>query len=515
VDRTAAPGLPHPNLLLHSSPDNSTTAVIAVRAWSPALDNGVAYVSRFTVADAATQIALGREARYSQFLSQFPIDAIGLLLVLVGFGLLTLGIAVRRREILLFAVVLITGPLQAVLYQLTDTHTLALPVSLFEPVMFLLLCAVPILYVQFLWEALKLPGRGWKYAVQAASVASALGFLVITMSYGVQLPAWVDRASIASGILRDVIEAAAAVWAFANRRSGRLLAFAIFLTPAASLFSESPVFSGPRWSAIADSLFQICVTVGGLLIAAILVGRAWNAWRNGERLRGELDAAREVQQRAVPITLPAVPGFTLAAAYLPAAEVGGDFYQVLPLPSGATILVVGDVSGKGLKAAMTGAMALGALRSLAQENLSPARILARLNAQLAASSDGGFVTCLCARIAHDGSLAISNAGHLAPYRNGEEIFLEPALPLGVTPDAAYPESTIHLAPNDRLTFLSDGVIEARNPQGELFGFDRTRAISTQPAEAIARAAQHHGQEDDITVLTLAYAGAAAALTPNR
>jgi serine phosphatase RsbU (regulator of sigma subunit) len=155
---------------------------------------------------------------------------------------------------------------------------------------------------------------------------------------------------------------------------------------------------------------------------------------------------------------------------------------------------------------MTGTLVLGALRSLAQETNSPGNILDRLNAQLAATSDGGFVTCLCARIAPDGTLTLANAGHLAPYRNGEELAIDNGLPLGIASGATYCESTVHLAPNDRLTFLSDGVAEAQNERGELFGFDRTAAISTQSAETIAAAAQAHGQEDDITVLTLTFAG---------
>jgi serine/threonine protein phosphatase PrpC len=97
-------------------------------------------------------------------------------------------------------------------------------------------------------------------------------------------------------------------------------------------------------------------------------------------------------------------------------------------------------------------------------------------------------------------------GHLSPYRDTEEIALAFHLPLGLD-DARYPETTLQLAPGDTLTFLSDGVVEARNAQGELYGFDRTRAISGESAEQIARAAQHFGQEDDITVLTLTFAGA--------
>jgi len=235
-----------------------------------------------------------------------------------------------------------------------------------------------------------------------------------------------------------------------------------------------------------------------------LVLRFTRSAERDERLSAELDAARRVQAQLVPLRLPAVKNLRLQAAYLPAAEVGGDFYQVIPQPSGATLIVVGDVSGKGLKAAMTGTLAIGALRSLASEELSPAQILTRLNAQLAEASDGGFVTCLFARIGTDGSLILANAGHLAPYRNGEEMQVKSGLPLGIAPGATYCESAICLAPNDQLTFLSDGVIEARNPQGELFGFDRTAAISRQSADAIAHAALAFGQEDDITVLTLTF-----------
>ena len=212
----------------------------------------------------------------------------------------------------------------------------------------------------------------------------------------------------------------------------------------------------------------------------------------------------------VPTILPHIQGLRIEAAYVPAAEVGGDFYQVFPELGGSALIVVGDVSGKGLKAAMKGTLVLGAIRTLAQESLSPAQILERVNLLLAGSSDGGFVTCLCSRLDPDGTLTLANAGHLAPYRNGEEIPLDSVLPLGVAPDTACTESTVHLAPNDSLTFLSDGVVEAQSLSGELFGFDRTRSISTQPAEHIARAASTFGQQDDITVLTLTFAPAEVA-----
>jgi phosphoserine phosphatase RsbU/P len=221
------------------------------------------------------------------------------------------------------------------------------------------------------------------------------------------------------------------------------------------------------------------------------------------RATAELDAAREIQQRLVPAMLPAVPGFELSAQYLPAAEVGGDFYQVLKQTNGSALIVVGDVSGKGLKAAMTGVLAIGALRTLAAEDLKPAALLQRLNHQMVGGQNGGFVTCICASL-HGDLLTVANAGHLAPYRNGEEMVLEAGLPLGIAEDSCYPETAVRLAPGDRLTVLSDGVVEARSKSGELFGFERTAAISTGTAENIARAAQHFGQEDDITVLTLTF-----------
>ena len=242
-----------------------------------------------------------------------------------------------------------------------------------------------------------------------------------------------------------------------------------------------------------------------MALALALVLRFTHSAERDERLSAELDAARRVQSQLVPATHPPVENLRFNSAYLPAAEVGGDFYQIFPQPSGSTLLVIGDVSGKGLQAAMTGVLAIGALRALAVEDLSPSHMLARLNAQLSSASDGGFITCLCARIGTDGSTILANAGHLAPYRNRTEIQLESGLPLGIVPNVAYCESTICLAPNDQLTFVSDGVLEARNSSGELFGFDRTAAISTQSAQAIADVAQAFGQEDDITVLTITFA----------
>jgi hypothetical protein len=239
-----------------------------------------------------------------------------------------------------------------------------------------------------------------------------------------------------------------------------------------------------------------------LAIAIVMFLRFTRISREQARSAAEFEAAREIQQRLVPPSLPEIPGFYVEAAYLPAQEVGGDFYQVLEQRDGYALIVVGDVSGKGLKAAMTGALAIGALRTLADENLSPGTLLSRLNRQMLAAQESGFITCLCVRVSFQGSVTMANAGHLSPYRGGEEIEVDSGLPLGLTAGAEYAETHLELAPGETLTLLSDGVVEAMNPQHQLLGFERVRAMSGQSAHDIAAAAQAFGQEDDITVLTL-------------
>jgi serine phosphatase RsbU (regulator of sigma subunit) len=255
------------------------------------------------------------------------------------------------------------------------------------------------------------------------------------------------------------------------------------------------------------NLFDAANLLGGVTVATILLGRAWAAWRGSERIQAELDAAREIQQRLVPAALPTIAGFTIEAAYIPAQEVGGDFYQIPPLPDGSTVIAVGDVSGKGLKAAMTGTLTIGALRTLAFDGLGPAAILHRLNNELVRAHHEGFVTCLCAVLEPDSTLRFANAGHLSPYRNGEEAQVDSGFPLGIVAGVEYGETIVTLAAGDRITFFSDGVLEARAEDGALLGFARMAELSVQPAAAIAKAAQAFGQDDDITVLTLARVGA--------
>ena len=220
------------------------------------------------------------------------------------------------------------------------------------------------------------------------------------------------------------------------------------------------------------------------------------------RSAAEFAAAREIQQQLIPASLPPLPGLEIEAAYFPAEEVAGDFYQVIEQPDKVALIVIGDVSGKGLKAAMTGTLAIGALRTLAVENLSPAELLRRLNHQICEARNGGFITCCCVRIDSQGRVTLANAGHLSPYSNGIEIEVPSGLPLGLVAEVDYSEMQFNLAPGGTLTLLSDGVVEASDSSGQLYGFERTRAISSQSADAIATTAKAFGQSDDITVLTV-------------
>lgn len=236
--------------------------------------------------------------------------------------------------------------------------------------------------------------------------------------------------------------------------------------------------------------------VGGVLILRFARTR-----RDEERMAAELEAARAVQHVMVPDEIPVVPGFRVECVYRPAGQVGGDFFQIVPLPAGGAIVAIGDVSGKGMPAALMVSLLVGTLRTAVESTSSPAALLATLNRNLIGRSSCGFTTCLILKLARDGAVTLADAGHLAPYVDGTELAIEAGLPLGLEANTVYSETTLQFAPDQKLTLITDGVVEARSTAGELFGFERTRALSSETAEAIAQAAQSFGQEDDITVLT--------------
>ena len=250
---------------------------------------------------------------------------------------------------------------------------------------------------------------------------------------------------------------------------------------------------GSLWF-LGDDVFLLFISA---ITLALLYRRVISDSRERHRLSGEMEAARVVQQLLISKT-PARE--SIDAVYEPAQEVGGDFYQVIPVEDGSQLIAAGDVSGKGLKAAMVVSLVTGAIRN--RQSDAPGAILGELNRVLCESLDGGFVTAVVARFFDDGQIVLANAGHPPPYLQGSEVSLPEGLPLGIDTTTQYEERALPMAAREQMTFVSDGVIEAANANGELFGFERTREISTKPAKEIASVARAWGQNDDITVVTV-------------
>jgi hypothetical protein len=233
--------------------------------------------------------------------------------------------------------------------------------------------------------------------------------------------------------------------------------------------------------------------------------------RRQSSLEQEFKSARELQQVLIPESLPTLPGFAFTSAYRPAQEVGGDFFQVIPLEGefeGSTLILLGDVSGKGLRAAMTVSLIVGAARTLARFAPHPGEMLAELNLRLFGRLQGGFATCLALRLSPEGHCVMASAGHPAPFLNKHEIDLPGALPLGIVPAACYQETEVEFHEGDHFALYTDGLLEARSASGEVFSFERLHALfATRPdAARAADAAVDFGQDDDITVLTLTRLG---------
>ena len=253
-----------------------------------------------------------------------------------------------------------------------------------------------------------------------------------------------------------------------------------------------------------------------LAMCVFLILRFTRARRQEVKLAGELEAARQVQQVLLPDQLDQCPGFIVECIYMPADQVGGDFFQQIGDGQGGMLVVLGDVSGKGLPAAMLVSVLVGAIRAEAAHGTDPMTVLRSLNDRMMGRSHGGFTTCLAAHITAGGLLSVANAGHIPPYLNGVEVPVPGALPLGIIAHPEYEVTKVQLVPGDRLTFVSDGVVEAQAKYlprpGELFGFDLTRALSVFPANRIADAASGFGQTDDITVVTVEFSGPSASST---
>jgi hypothetical protein len=270
-----------------------------------------------------------------------------------------------------------------------------------------------------------------------------------------------------------------------------------------------PRMQQPLFTLLGNS-FSIQILLRTVLFLSIVYAVIRYSIANQRRqtaLQREFQNARELQQILVPETLPAIPGFTLTSAYRPAQEVGGDFFQIIPLEGalqGSTLIVLGDVSGKGLQAAMTVSLIVGAVRTLAKFAPEPAQMLAEINQRLHGRLQGGFATCIAVLLNPDGSCVLASAGHPAPFLNQRELDLPGALPLGLDLDATYQQVPIQLHEGDHFSLYTDGLLEARNQSGELYGFERLEVLFGRKPSAsqASEEAVAFGQEDDVTVLTL-------------
>jgi len=236
-----------------------------------------------------------------------------------------------------------------------------------------------------------------------------------------------------------------------------------------------------------------------------------------QRIEQELHVARLIQQTLLPKSLPGLPGYDVAAFYQPAREVGGDFYDFLQLPDGQLGLIVGDVSGKGVPAALVMAITRTMLHA-AYRLGSPGEILEQVNNTLYPDIPPNmFVTCLAALLdSRTGRLQYANAGHDLPYlrhADGVGELRATGMPLGLMPGMSYEQKEIMLKPGDSVLLYSDGLVEAHDPQREMFGFPRMEGlVGAHPGGAslidslLAELEQFTGeaweQEDDITLLTL-------------
>ena len=434
-------------------------------------------------------------------------------------GLMVLGLFFWRpseREYLWFAVLLLAQCADALLILLTNLHGLA--VSTRDWVEGWLFAANLLASLLFFSTVVRTRRTGlWRFAFGAACLLPLVPAL-----YHVGLPVWSSTAAQA------LLAAPTAIWILTRlvRKSvrgdvnARLLLLPALLSYGMNFVNEISWARlqllgqkdgfGLGGMAVTRTPFYVPLVeltdllyVMGLL--AFLIRRFALSRAHEERYSTELEAARQVQMLLLPARSPETPGFLVESVYLPAQEVGGDFWQIVPRKDGSLLAVVGDVSGKGLQAAMTVSTIMGALRDECERG--PGELLVHLNRVLCGQISG-FVTCSAASIGADGAVVLANAGHLAPYSNGKERAVDGGLPLGVLEQAEYGETHFPLRVGETLTFVSDGVVEATDRDGNLFGFERTERLSAQSAERLAGAAQLFGQVDDITVISVRWVGVA-------
>jgi phosphoserine phosphatase RsbU/P len=511
---------PHPSpkwcfLPMHSIPPGLLTdgsLNIALRAWTFAdtkyVVPGPHFVLRFGSID---QLALNNQVFLVNSASSFLQIMLGAAVSLFALGFFFM--QRQRTEYFWLAVYGILFVVSATYSTWSMYHTQ--PAMLWAAISYSLSALIPLAFVQFFADFLRLRGRSLivlrvfeiglllPIPFAMAAMASLIG---ANIAYELSIFAFLPTAFVLPVLL------------FLEYRRHNPEA-AILLVPtglAVGVYNLGTVVTlfGNRFHFLASLLFfrigfatvgvySVFLSLFWLSIGLVMLLRANRTNREQARLANELEAARGVQRLLLGDRDMNVPGFSVESIYLPAAEVGGDFFLIQPGADGSLLAVIGDVSGKGVPAALAVSAILGALRGSSLQ--SPAAVLAHLNRVLHRHASG-FATCCVLHLSPlemgHGTLTFANAGHIPPYHNGKALNIPGDLPLAILPEASYEESRVTFAPRDRFTLISDGVLEATNPQREMLGFERTEEISAQSAARIAETARIFGQEDDITVVSL-------------
>jgi serine phosphatase RsbU (regulator of sigma subunit) len=261
-----------------------------------------------------------------------------------------------------------------------------------------------------------------------------------------------------------------------------------------------------KWAPFGITIFvgQVSNLVSAAAISLLLLRRLLLSVRRQRQMALDVRQAQEVHQVILPEARTTLPGLIIESEYRPEQEVGGDFFQIVEHPTNGSVLIVaGDVAGKGLKAGMLVALLVGAIRAATDTSLDPEFVLGVLNKGLLRRGDAQ-ATCLALSITKDGQATLANAGHMPPYLNGEVLPMEGALPLGMIEGAQPSLMRFKLEVGDKLLLMSDGIAEAMDTDGQLFGFHRIRDLlrTTTTAAQLASAAQGFGQKDDISVISV-------------
>ena len=510
--------------LLANLPDTTPGGrelVLAVRIyifpneWSPGNYPGL-YAGNLTIGDAGALT----DHRSLELLSTLMVHGLNMVLsICVGLAALALYLAQRTRREYLWILGLALLNVWGFSYSwLQLAHNLPREWSLVGD---LAQCAAICAQIGMVTAFLDYRPQRWqKAALQAAVVlwiAASMGADLGALAIRYRVLAWLPvllaaylamplllllrfrRGNREAGILLIPV----LLWS-ANIYMQVLIFFLAFLPgiPAATVQKLNNDLNNWSFGVLTIGLSDVCNFFFWASLGTILIWRSNRLSREQSRLESELEAARQVQQLIVPEQAAQVPGYAIEAVYQPASQVGGDFYQVIPTEGGELLVVLGDVSGKGLPAAMLVAVVVGAVRTVAAFTTDPARILAELNHRLLGRSANGFATCLALVINTAGHVTWANAGHLPPYLGGRALESPGALPLGIAGGEVYRNLTFQLEPGAALVCLSDGVVEAQNASGQLLGFERTLELSNSPAATVAAAAVDFGQRDDITVLRI-------------